>query len=201
MRRPAVPEAKHIGLMAVLFGGDDYGAFSPPRPEGTAEGPQAHRRRDRRPRCQRAGRRLTPAVPQEPPQRARLIEAACDLPTRLLVRTLHGHREDRSGDIDIVPQEPDFVGHGGLPHSGPWDYVEQVPLLWYGPGYIEPRGSVSRVVTLADIAPTQGALVEYPFDAPDGSVLHEALAPSTNARANHRGWSSWWCGMARVGTS
>ncbi len=36
VRRPAVPEAKHIGLMAVLFGGDDYGAFSPPRPEGTA---------------------------------------------------------------------------------------------------------------------------------------------------------------------
>jgi Type I phosphodiesterase / nucleotide pyrophosphatase len=121
---------------------------------------------------------LTPAVPQEPPQRAGLIEAACDLPTRLLVRTLHGHREDRSGDIDIVPQEPDFVGHGGLPHSGPWDYVEQVPLLWYGPGYIKPRGSVSRVVTLADIAPTQGALVGYPFDAPDGTVLHEALVPS-----------------------
>lgn len=32
--RPAVPEAKHIGLVALLFGGEDYGAFTPPRPEG-----------------------------------------------------------------------------------------------------------------------------------------------------------------------
>lgn len=34
--RPAVPEAKHIGLMAMLFGGQDYGAFTPPRPEADA---------------------------------------------------------------------------------------------------------------------------------------------------------------------
>ena len=36
VRRPLVPEAKHIGLMAILFGGEDYGAFTPPRPEGQA---------------------------------------------------------------------------------------------------------------------------------------------------------------------
>jgi hypothetical protein len=34
--RPAVPEAKHIGLVVMLFGGEDYGAFVPPRPGDAA---------------------------------------------------------------------------------------------------------------------------------------------------------------------
>jgi hypothetical protein len=109
--------------------------------------------------------------------RARLASTACSIPTKLLVRSWRGHRLDRSGDIDIVPQEPDFVGTGGLPHSGPWDYVGEVPLWLYGPGFIEAQGSVDRVVTLADIAPTQGELVGFPFDAPDGAPLTEALVP------------------------
>ncbi len=109
--------------------------------------------------------------------RVRLAATACEIPTKLLVRSWRGHRADRSGDIDIIPQEPDFVGTAGLPHSGPWDYVAQVPLLLYGPGYIQARGEVDRVVTLADIAPTQGELVGYPFEAPDGAPLSEALVP------------------------
>ena len=34
--RPAIPEPKHIGLVAMLFGGEDYGAFTPPRAEVAA---------------------------------------------------------------------------------------------------------------------------------------------------------------------
>ena len=120
---------------------------------------------------------LTPAGSQEADLEERLRAEACRVPLELLVRAAHGHRADRSGDIDILPAEPDFVGHGGLPHSGPWDYVGKVPMLWYGPGYIRAQGSVPRTVTLADIAPTQGALVRYPFAAPDGDVMHEALVP------------------------
>ena len=120
---------------------------------------------------------LTPAGSQEADLEERLRAEACRVPLELLVRAAHGHRADRSGDIDILPAEPDFVGHGGLPHSGPWDYVGKVPMLWYGPGYIRAQGSVPRTVTLADIAPTQGALVRYPFAAPDGEVMHEALVP------------------------
>ncbi len=112
--------------------------------------------------------------------RAELEAAACDVPTKLLVRGWRGHRVDRGGDIDIIPQEPDFVGTGGLPHSGPWDYVAQVPLWLYGPGHIQARGEVDRVVTLADIAPTQGALVGFPFDAPDGAPLTESLVPGAD---------------------
>ena len=120
---------------------------------------------------------LTPAGSKEADLEDRLRAKACRVPLELLVRAAHGHRADRSGDIDILPAEPDFVGHGGLPHSGPWDYVGKVPMLWYGPGYIRAQGSVPRTVTLADIAPTQGALVRYPFAAPDGDVMHEALVP------------------------
>lgn len=117
------------------------------------------------------------ALTQEQDLTKRLTEAACSVPTELLVRTWRGHRPDRSGDIELLPAEPDFIGHGGLPHSGPWDYVSRVPLLWYGPGFIRPQGEVDRPVTLADIAPTQGELVGFPFDAPDGAPLTEALEP------------------------
>ena len=34
VERPAEPEAKHLGLVVMLFGGEDYGAFVPPRPGG-----------------------------------------------------------------------------------------------------------------------------------------------------------------------
>ena len=36
VERPPVPEAKHIGLVVMLFGGEDYGAFVPPQPGGAA---------------------------------------------------------------------------------------------------------------------------------------------------------------------
>ena len=36
VERPAVPEAKHVGLVVLLFGGEDYGAFVPPQPGGAA---------------------------------------------------------------------------------------------------------------------------------------------------------------------
>jgi hypothetical protein len=36
VERPAVPEPKHIGLVVLLFGGEDYGAFVPPRPGDAA---------------------------------------------------------------------------------------------------------------------------------------------------------------------
>jgi hypothetical protein len=117
------------------------------------------------------------ALTQEQDLTQRLTEAACSVPTELLVRTWRGHRPDRSGDIELLTAEPDFIGHGGLPHSGPWDYVSRVPLLWYGPGLIRSQGEVDRPVTLADVAPTEGELVGFPFDAPDGAPLTEALEP------------------------
>jgi hypothetical protein len=107
-----------------------------------------------------------------------LEEAACAMPHRELVRVWRGTDPNRSGQIAIVPQEPNFLG-SNFPHSGPWDYLQDVPLLWYGPGVIPAVGAVSRPVTIADIAPTQGALLGFPFAAPDGRVLPEVGVPET----------------------
>ncbi len=106
-----------------------------------------------------------------------LEPTVCAIPERSLRRTAHGYRPDRSGDLQVLTSEPDYLGHGGFPHSGPWDYIADVPLLWYGPGFVPAQGAVERPVTLADIAPTQAELLRFDFDAPDGTTLREALVP------------------------
>ncbi len=104
-----------------------------------------------------------------------LVQTACSLPHEWLVRTWHGYRSDRSPELQIVPIEPNFVG-SGLPHVGPWDYVQRIPMLWYGPGHVPAVGEVDRPVTLADVAPTQAELLGFPFRAPDGAPMREAIA-------------------------
>lgn len=80
----------------------------------------------------------------------------------------------------MIAREPNFVG-SGLPHVGPWEYVQQVPMFWYGPGHIPGRGTVQRPVTSAGIAPTQAALVEFGFQPLDGQVMREAVAGAPSA--------------------
>ena len=106
-----------------------------------------------------------------------LVDLACSLPHAYLLRTWRGWSPDRGAELSWIPKEPDFVG-SGLPHVGPWDYIQQVPMLWYGPGYIRARGKVNRPVTLADIAPTQADLLGFRFEAVDGSTMTEALDPA-----------------------
>lgn len=106
-----------------------------------------------------------------------LRQAMCALPAADLERTLLGWSPDRGPELTWQTKEPDFVG-SGLPHVGPWDYIQHVPMFWYGPGFVQARGEVSRPVTLADIAPTQAALLDFDgFTAPDGTVMREALDP------------------------
>ncbi len=125
----------------------------------------------------------SPAPAQDAP--ADLERLACGVPTSYLERTFLGWDADRGAELSWIPKEPNFVG-SGLPHVGPWDYIQQVPMFWYGPGHIAARGEVDREVTLADIAPTQAALLGFDgFTAPDGAVMREALAPSV-ATAEYR---------------
>ena len=100
---------------------------------------------------------------------------ACSLPHDQLLRIWRGTEQDRSGDVLIVPLEPNFLG-SNYPHSGPWDYLQDVPMMWYGPGIVPARGVVQRPVTLADVAPTQAALMHFDgFTAPDGDTMREVL--------------------------
>lgn len=102
-------------------------------------------------------------------------DEACGLPPRMLQRIVDGYHPRRSGDIQIVPQQPNFVGRAPRSHSGPWGYLQRVPLLLYGPGHVPAAGQVSRRVTLADMAPTLAEHIGFGFDAPDGSALREAI--------------------------
>ena len=110
-----------------------------------------------------------------------LKDLACSVPHDELLRTWLGWSPDRGAELSWIPKDPDFVG-SGLPHVGPWDYIQHVPVLWYGPGYVEARGEVKRTVTLADIAPTQAELLNFDgFKAPDGTAMTEALAKDPTA--------------------
>jgi len=123
------------------------------------------------------GTSVTPST--EPPIDASaraLARAACENTEReVLLRTWRGVRLDRSGDIQIVPRDPNFV-NGGLTHATPFDYTQDVPLLLYGPGFVRP-GVFDRQMTLADLAPTLGALLKFPFDTADGDPQTQALLP------------------------
>jgi hypothetical protein len=99
-------------------------------------------------------------------------------PHEVLLRTWHGTRLDRSGDIQIIPKFPNFV-NGGLTHATPFDYTQEVPLLLYGPGYVRP-GVYDKAITLADLAPTEGALLHFDFPAPDGQAQTQALLPAAD---------------------
>jgi hypothetical protein len=103
-----------------------------------------------------------------------LEEIACSLPHEWLLRTWRGHDPDRGAEIQLLPVEPNFVG-SGLPHVGPWDYAQEIPMFWFGPGHIAPAGVVERPVTLAGIAPTTAELIGFPFRPNDGTPMVEAI--------------------------
>jgi hypothetical protein len=103
-----------------------------------------------------------------------LAQRVCELPNEWLLRIWHGYLEGRSAELQVLPKRPNFLGQG-IPHAGPWDFVQDVPMFWYGPGHIEEVGAVRAPVTLADVAATQGALVGSSFQAPDGRPLTEAF--------------------------
>lgn len=122
------------------------------------------------------GRTVDAADPSPQLARERGPSSACDLPPRELLRVWQGTKAPASGEIQIVAAEPDYVG-GGLSHAGPWDYVQRVPLFFYGPGRVSALGHVGGRATLADIAPTNAAMLDFGFDAPDGRPLTRALLP------------------------
>jgi Type I phosphodiesterase / nucleotide pyrophosphatase len=93
-------------------------------------------------------------------------QAACELPLEYVRRIRRGYYPGRSPEIVLVPRAPNYIGSfASMSHSGPWGYVQHVPLVFYGPGYIRDRGelSVPREVTVADLAPTVARLLGTPF--------------------------------------
>jgi hypothetical protein len=121
----------------------------------------------------------TSGMPSPPPpitNRALARQVCADVSHDVLLRTWRGYFPGRGGDLQIIPKYPNFV-NGGLTHATPFPYTQDVPVFLYGPGFVRP-GVYRRAITLADIAPTAGAFLKFPFQAPDGTAQTEALLPT-----------------------
>jgi arylsulfatase A-like enzyme len=97
----------------------------------------------------------------------------------LVERVRRGWYPGRSPQLSFVVNRPHYVGRPEMPtHTGPWDFLVDVPLVLYGPGVIARRGSIDRPASLADLAPTTARLIGYEgWRRRSGRVLSEALAP------------------------
>ena len=110
-----------------------------------------------------------------------VFNSACALPLKLLRPIRRGYYPGRSPEVVAIPLHPSSFGNFQVTtHSGPWDYLQRVPLVLYGPRFIDAGGSLSirRQVTLADLAPTMAELLRTPWPrSRPGRPLTEALLP------------------------
>jgi predicted AlkP superfamily pyrophosphatase or phosphodiesterase len=92
-------------------------------------------------------------------------------------RTRRGYVPVRSSDIALIGHEPNYIGTPtAAVHTGPYDFLAEVPLIFYGPGVVEETGTVPQAPTMADVAPTIARVIGFDgFEAPDGSPLTTGL--------------------------
>jgi hypothetical protein len=99
------------------------------------------------------------------PKRA-YLRGACELPATWVKYIRRGWDPSpvRDRDLILVPRERNYVGtFTYTPHSGPYDYLQRVPMVWYGPNFIKDKGPIDpgREITVADIAPTQARMLGF----------------------------------------
>ena len=133
----------------------------------------------------------TSGAPGDPPTASKAGPAArvaggCKALPKLVERARRGYVPGRSPQVLVIPHEPNYVGTPEMPvHSGPWDYLAEVPLVMFGPGVIGSEGAVDAPATMADIAPTTARLIGFEgFSTPDGRPLPDAAtgAPGPSPR-------------------
>jgi Type I phosphodiesterase / nucleotide pyrophosphatase len=109
---------------------------------------------------------------------------ACTLPGHLLTIVQRGRVAGRSGDIALIPRTPAYMTDrgGGWPHSGPWPYLQKIPLVFYGPGLIPALGPVDGPATLADVAPTLARLLGTSLPTAEGKVLAAVASGTSTSR-------------------
>lgn len=126
------------------------------------------------------------AEPQTAGSQPAWLAASCRLPADQLERIQRGTDPRRSPEIQYVPRKPHAFGSfRKSTHSGPWDYIQRVPLVFYGPGYIRSQGDVElgRESTVADLAPTLAQLLGVEMPEAQGQALTEVLVPEAERPA------------------
>jgi Type I phosphodiesterase / nucleotide pyrophosphatase len=103
--------------------------------------------------------------------------SACSTPLPILERLARGYHPTRSGDVLLVERRYSQIGR--TRHSSPYPQHQEIPLVLYGPGFIESGRVIDRSATVADIVPTLAELMGFEgLPDTDGAVLREALASS-----------------------
>lgn len=105
------------------------------------------------------------------------IRRGCGLDPDILTAIARGNRPGRSEDVTAVPNEPNYLGSFEVTsHSGPWRYLQQVPLVLYGPERVPELGPVEdEGVTLADVYPTVEDWTQVELEDRAGRSLTEAV--------------------------
>lgn len=121
------------------------------------------------------GPTTAPPGPAELDVARRFLRLACSIPPSQLRRIWAGFSEETSGEVQLVARFPNYYGNHS--HSGPWPYLQNVPMLLYGPGHVPAIGEVARPVTMADLPATLAGYLGFRFRTPDGAPMREAIVP------------------------
>jgi hypothetical protein len=111
------------------------------------------------------------------------VERGCTLSQEQLLRIWRGHDPAHSEDVTLVPKAPNYSGAFSVTsHSGPWTYVQRVPLVLYGPGFIKPsREPLPGHASIVDVYPTIGELLGVDLPERDGRARSGILEASPAA--------------------
>jgi hypothetical protein len=150
-----VKRAVAIGIVVALVAGSAFTLWRVTL--GSEDEPQADDRRQ----VEHQGAEEQPTIPKKA-----YLRGACELPATWVKYIRRGWDPSpvRDRDLILVPRERNYVGtFTYTPHSGPYDYLQRVPMVWYGPNFIEDKGPIDpdREITVADIAPTEARILGF----------------------------------------
>ncbi|MPZ92212.1 MAG: sulfatase-like hydrolase/transferase [Actinobacteria bacterium] len=116
-------------------------------------------------------------TPDEDLRRASGETDPCAEASQLVELTRRGYFPGRSPEIALIPRAPNFIGAStNPPHTGPWPFLTNVPLVLYGPGFVRDQGRISTPSEMADLAPTTARLIGFDeWSRREGRVLTESL--------------------------
>ncbi len=123
-------------------------------------------------------RRFTPRAPY--------MKQACELPWQWALETYRGWRPGRSRSTDLItiPSPRNYMGTWyTTSHAGPYGYLQKVPLVFYGPGFIKSVGDFgpSGGVSFVDVAPTIARLLGLEMPKTAGTPLSGILAKAATS--------------------
>lgn len=104
--------------------------------------------------------------------RPTLDEMATSLGTDIMRHLYRGHAPGRSAEIMTVPKPHHYMIGGwdyttlgtdtpflATSHPNPWNYLARVPMIFYGPGYIDEGQTHYDEVDIASLAPTYARIL------------------------------------------